>query len=46
MAMAALRRMAASTGTAGGRNGFTFGLLYAREVHIADESRRAAGKLS
>jgi hypothetical protein len=33
-------------GTAGGRNGFTFGLLYAREVHIADESRRAAGKLS
>jgi protease I len=44
--MAALRRMAASTGTAGGRNGFTFGLLYAREVHIADESRRAAGKLS
>jgi CHAD domain-containing protein len=46
VAMAALRRMAAPTGTAGGRNGFTFGLLYAREVHIADESRRAAGKLS
>jgi CHAD domain-containing protein len=46
VAMAALRSMAASTGTAGARNGFTFGLLYAREVHIADESRRAAGKLS
>jgi CHAD domain-containing protein len=27
VAMAALRRMAASTGTAGGRNGFTFGPL-------------------
>jgi CHAD domain-containing protein len=45
VAMAAVRRMAACTGTAGGHNGFTFGLLYAREVHIADESRRAARKL-
>ncbi|WP_241010751.1 CHAD domain-containing protein [Mycobacterium camsae] len=34
-----LRRMAAVAGTTPGENGFTFGLLYAREERIASESR-------
>jgi CHAD domain-containing protein len=41
-----LRRMAAGTGTSQGRNGFTYGLLYAREQRIAQETRLTARKLA
>jgi CHAD domain-containing protein len=41
-----LRRMAAGTGTSQGRNGFTYGLLYAREQRIAQETRLKARKLA
>jgi CHAD domain-containing protein len=41
-----LRRMAAGTGPAHGENGFTYGLLYAREQRIARESRSKARKLA
>jgi CHAD domain-containing protein len=41
-----LRRMAAGTGTSQGENGFTYGLLYAREQRIARESRLKARKLA
>lgn len=41
----ALRRMASVAGTAVGENGFTFGLLHAREEQLARESRCAAAKL-
>jgi CHAD domain-containing protein len=41
-----LRRMAAGTGPAQGQNGFTYGLLYAREQQIAAETRLKATKLA
>lgn len=44
VAMDALRRMGAAGG-AEGENGFTFGLLYAREQRIAAECRNAAENL-
>ena len=40
-----LRRMALTAGTTVGENGFTFGLLFARERQIADACRRKARKL-
>jgi CHAD domain-containing protein len=45
LASAALRRMALSGGTTVGENGFTFGLLFAREQQLADECRRKAHNL-
>jgi CHAD domain-containing protein len=36
----ALRRMAVTAGTTPGENGFTYGLLYAREQQIAAQSRK------
>jgi CHAD domain-containing protein len=41
-----LRRMAAGTGSSQSENGFTYGLLYAREQRIARESRSKARKLA
>jgi CHAD domain-containing protein len=40
VARAMLRRMGAAAGTTGGENGFTFGMLYAREQHLADATSR------
>jgi CHAD domain-containing protein len=40
-----LRRFGADAGTTGGHNGFTYGLLYAREQAAAAESRTRAAKL-
>jgi CHAD domain-containing protein len=40
-----LRRIAAAAGTTPGENGFTFGLLYAREQALAAECRRAVARL-
>ncbi|KAA0080781.1 CHAD domain-containing protein [Mycolicibacterium sp. P9-64] len=40
-----LRRMAGGPASAQGKNGFTYGLLYAREQSIARESRLKARKL-
>jgi CHAD domain-containing protein len=45
VARAALRRMGTAAGTAAGENGFTFGLLFAREQLLARESRRDARAL-
>ncbi|OBK19821.1 CHAD domain-containing protein [Mycobacterium asiaticum] len=41
----ALRRLATTAGTAPGENGFTYGLLYARERQIARSSRKAVRRL-
>jgi CHAD domain-containing protein len=41
----ALRRFALTAGTTPGENGFTFGLLYAREQQIADAAREQARHL-
>ncbi|TFV60259.1 CHAD domain-containing protein [Mycobacterium sp. PS03-16] len=41
-----LRRLALSAGTTPGENGFTFGLLYAREQQIAHDARRKARALT
>jgi CHAD domain-containing protein len=41
-----LRRMAAGTAPSQGRNGFTYGLLYAGEQRIAAETRTKATKLA
>jgi CHAD domain-containing protein len=41
----ALRRFALTAGTTPGENGFTYGLLYAREKQIADAARKQAGAL-
>jgi CHAD domain-containing protein len=41
----ALRRFALTAGTTPGENGFTYGLLYAREKQIADAARKQAGDL-
>jgi hypothetical protein len=37
-----LRRIAAGTAEHPEENGFTYGLLYARELHRAEHSRRQA----
>jgi CHAD domain-containing protein len=41
----ALRRFALTAGTTPGENGFTYGLLYAREKQIADAARNQASDL-
>jgi CHAD domain-containing protein len=41
-----LRRMALVAGTTGGENGFTYGLLFAREQRIAEGCRRRARDLA
>jgi CHAD domain-containing protein len=41
----ALRRFALTAGTTAGENGFTYGLLYAREQQTAEAARDRAGKL-
>jgi CHAD domain-containing protein len=41
----ALRRFALTAGTTPGENGFTYGLLYAREQQIADAARNQASNL-
>ena len=41
----ALRRFALTAGTTPGENGFTYGLLYAREKQIADAARKQASDL-
>jgi CHAD domain-containing protein len=45
VATEALRRMAVAAGTTPGENGFTYGLLYAREQQIAAQSRKAVSQL-
>jgi CHAD domain-containing protein len=40
VATAALRRMAVAAGTPAGENGFTYGMLYAREQQIARQCRQ------
>jgi CHAD domain-containing protein len=45
VASAALRKMAIGAGTTVGENGFTFGMLYAREQQIARECRQQAKDL-
>jgi CHAD domain-containing protein len=45
VATGVLRQMGAAAGTTVGENGFTFGLLYAREQQIARDSRAAAARL-
>ncbi len=45
VASAALRRFALTAGTTSGENGFTYGLLYAREQQIAEDARRKARDL-
>jgi CHAD domain-containing protein len=41
----ALRRLAVAAGTTVGENGFTYGLLYAREQQIARQCRQEASRL-
>lgn len=45
VATEALRRMAVAAGTTADENGFTYGLLYAREQQIARQSRSDARRL-
>lgn len=45
VATATLRRLALVAGTTPGENGFTFGLLHAREQQAADEARARAREL-
>lgn len=45
VAAESLRRMGITAGTTSGENGFTFGMLYARELHIAEQCRRQARQL-
>jgi CHAD domain-containing protein len=45
VASGTLRRLALVAGTTPGENGFTYGLLYAREQQAAHEARRLAGEL-
>jgi len=40
VASATLLRLARTAGTTDGENGFTYGLLYAREQQLAQEARR------
>lgn len=41
-----LWRTATTAGTAAGENGFTYGLLYAHELHAADSARRKAAAIA
>ena len=45
VAAGVLREMGSAAGTTAGENGFTFGLLYAREQQIALDARSAASRL-
>lgn len=45
VATEALRKMAIAAGTSPGENGFTYGMLYAREQQIADQCRQEARQL-
>jgi CHAD domain-containing protein len=45
VASATLRRLALAAGTTPGENGFTYGLLYAREQQAAQAARRRAREL-
>jgi CHAD domain-containing protein len=45
VASEALRRMAIAAGTTPGENGFTYGMLYAREQQIARQCRQEARDL-
>lgn len=45
VATEALRKMAIAAGTTPGENGFTYGMLYARERHIAEQCRQEARQL-
>ena len=45
VALDTVRRLAIIAGTTVGENGFTYGLLYAREQHAAEDARRRARKL-
>jgi CHAD domain-containing protein len=45
VATATLRRLALAAGTTAGENGFTYGVLYAREQQAAEKARRDARKL-
>lgn len=45
VAMEILRRLGATAGTSSGENGFTFGILYAREQSIAAQCRAEAHRL-
>ena len=40
-----LRRLAVTAGTTAGENGFTYGLLYAREQRVAEAARARSRKL-
>jgi len=45
VACGALQRMAVAAGTTVGENGFTYGMLYARELQIAGQCRQDARRL-
>jgi CHAD domain-containing protein len=45
VASATLRRLAITAGTTAGENGFTYGLLFAREQQAAEEARRRVREL-
>jgi CHAD domain-containing protein len=45
VASATLRRLALTAGTTAGENGFTYGLLYAREQQAADAARKRVREL-
>lgn len=46
VARSMLRQLGAAAGTTSGENGFTFGLLYAREEQLARKCRRDVAKLA
>jgi hypothetical protein len=46
VASATLRRLAIAAGTTAGENGFTYGLLYAREQQAAEAAREKARELA
>ena len=45
VASATLRRLALTAGTTAGENGFTYGLLYAREQQAAEAARTRVREL-
>jgi hypothetical protein len=45
VASAALRRLALTAGTTPGENGFTYGVLYAREQQAAESARSLVREL-
>ncbi|PRC48594.1 hypothetical protein C6A85_79055, partial [Mycobacterium sp. ITM-2017-0098] len=45
VARSMLRQLGTAAGTMPGENGFTFGLLYAREEHLAQQCRKNAATL-